>query len=67
MGTVFRQSSAIGNGCRERWRRVGSEDHRSAHLQTARSEAEKILERKGAGQADVDAARADEHVGGDLQ
>ena len=31
------------------------------------SEAEKILERKGAGQADVDAARADENVCGDLQ
>ena len=40
---------------------------RSGNLQTAASDTENILERKGAGQADVDAARADEHMGGDLQ
>jgi hypothetical protein len=46
---------------------LGLDRHRSGNLQTAASDAENILERKGAGQADVDAARADEQMGGDLQ
>ena len=41
--------------------------HGSGDLQTAASDTENILERKGAGQSDVDTATTNENVCGDLQ